>query len=238
MISAERTYFFGNWKMHGSHHNVKAFACHFQKFQPALNHEIVLFVPFPYLMAIKGIFPSLGAQDCSIHESGNITGDVGAAMLKDMGVKYVLVGHSERRHYYHESQQILLQKYKRILEQHLVPVICLGESLEERGHQLTLKVLKDQIAPFLTDDEPKIFAYEPLWAIGTGTHARPDQLRDVYVFLKEMTSAPLLYGGSVTPQNAHSLLDVPGINGLLVGQASRDPLSWKALLTNQQNTIF
>jgi triosephosphate isomerase len=180
----------------------------------------------------------LGAQDVHWEDKGAYTGEVSAPMLVDMGCRFVLVGHSERRIYFGESGAMLLSKLRAALRQELTPILCVGERLEEREAGETEQVLERQLAETLLQLEPGqaarvALAYEPVWAIGTGRTATPEQAGEAHAFLRRTMEAgigaapareiPILYGGSVSGANAHSLLARPGIDGALVGGASLRP---------------
>jgi triosephosphate isomerase len=177
----------------------------------------------------------LGAQDVFWEDSGAYTGEISAPMLKDAGCTYVVIGHSERRQYFGETNETVNKKIKAVLSHSLFPIMCLGESLKERENGRTMEKVETQITKCLSGieaDEFKriIFAYEPIWAIGTGLTATPDQAQEVHSFLRnklaekygnEVSScAIILYGGSVKPENTFSLLKEKDINGALVGGAS------------------
>lgn len=215
--------------MQGSQALVHHFHDVFKNYSCPSHHQVTLCVPYIYMHAMKNLF-SLGAQDCSPYSTGSHTGEVSAGMLKDMGATSVLIGHSERRRDYYESTPLLLEKCKALKTQNLTPVICLGESYDDYQQGLTLKRIHEQLTPFLACSSPKIFAYEPLWAIGTGKTATRQDLEPVFRYLKTMTSVPLLYGGSVGADNVQTLLSIPFIDGVLVGGASLDPYTWKAIL--------
>jgi len=196
--------------------------------------------PYPYLglaaARLSGTSMAWGAQDLSAHASGAFTGEVSAAMLRDLGCTWVLVGHSERRNLHGETDAVVAAKLDRALEAALVPVICIGESLAEReAHQTEAVVARqvDAVLPSLMRaaqaGAPVVLAYEPVWAIGTGLTATPEQAQQVHAFVRArliaagMTSAdqvPILYGGSVKPSNAPELFAQPGVDGGLIGGAS------------------
>jgi triosephosphate isomerase len=176
----------------------------------------------------------LGAQNLSEHDQGAYTGEISADMLLASGVRYVTIGHSERRQYYNENDNLINLKLKKALEKRLLPILCVGETLEQRESGKTEAVVSEQLingtkglsADFL---ERLIVAYEPVWAIGTGKTATPEMAQDVHRFIKEKLTeiepaiadlVPILYGGSVKPDNAAGLLGQPDIDGALVGGAS------------------
>lgn len=228
----------GNWKLHGD----REFAC-------ALVEEIaataapegverVVLPPLPYLGELVEHFASrgvqFGAQDVSVNEKGAYTGEVSAAMLVDVGARYGLVGHSERRQYHGESSELVAKKFFAAKRAGLVPILCVGESLRERESGQTEWRIESQLEPIFElggDDafEGAIVAYEPVWAIGTGLTATPEQAQAVHAFIrgeiasrnaKIAGSLPILYGGSVKPDNAQALFSQPDVDGGLVGGAS------------------
>jgi triosephosphate isomerase len=183
---------------------------------------------------LAGSHIGLGAQDMSQHEKGAYTGEVSSQMLLTVGVQYVILGHSERRQYHAESDQLVNAKAKAALSASLIPIICIGETLAEREAGRTEEVVGGQLAGSvegLTTDQLKksILAYEPVWAIGTGKTATPEMAQAVHKFLRAKLAqidkeasplVPMLYGGSVKPENAKDLLSQPDIDGALVGGAS------------------
>lgn len=227
----------GNWKLHGSRAFAAALVAELGAARPA-GVELVVLPPFPYLegmaaqCAQAGI--ALGAQDCSAHDKGAYTGEVAAAMLADVGARYVLVGHSERRQYHAESSALVAEKFVAAQAAGLVPVLCVGERLEEREAGQTEAVVAGQVRPVLERAGAAAFAravvaYEPVWAIGTGRTASPEQAQAVHAFIRGEVAAfdakiadslPLLYGGSVKPDNAASLFAQADVDGGLIGGAS------------------
>ena len=183
--------------------------------------------PSPYLFPIKEQNPklTLGAQNVSFFEAGAHTGEVGRAILKDLGVEYVIIGHSERRARGEHDEEIR-KKVIAALEAGLKPIVCVGEPLavRELGHMGVEAFIKHQLS-YLPTDQPFVIAYEPLWAIGSGDPATPEIASEMALFIKKRMeklgiTVSVLYGGSVKPNNAKSFLDVEGVDGLLVGGAS------------------
>ena len=229
----------GNWKMHGSRaSNAELLqgllAADLIKSAPAA--EVAVCVPFVYLpdvaAALGGSAISYGSQDVSSQKQGAYTGEVAGSMIREFGAKYVIVGHSERRSYHAESNQLVAAKAKAALAEGLIPIVCVGETLAEREANQTefvvagqLKAVADLLGELLTKI---VVAYEPVWAIGTGKTASPDQAQAVHAFLRgQLKSAqpgaglvPLLYGGSVKPDNAAELFAQADIDGGLIGGAS------------------
>lgn len=229
----------GNWKMHGS----RAANAELLKGLRAADlgatapHvSVAVCAPFPYLgevaEVLQGSAVAWGAQDVSAHEQGAYTGEVSGAMLREFGVSYAIVGHSERRAYHLESDQTVADKAKAALAQGLVPIVCLGETLDEREGEQTEAVVGRQLAAVIAtlgaDMARVVVAYEPVWAIGTGKTASPEQAQAVHAFLREQLRAvgpaaadvPLLYGGSVKPDNASTLFAQADIDGGLIGGAA------------------
>ncbi len=198
--------------------------------------HVALCVPAPYLAQVQmlraGSQLDLGAQDVSQHVNGAYTGEVSAAMLKEFGVRYAIVGHSERRQYHGETDAVVAEKAKTALAAGLTPIVCVGETLAEREAGKTEEVVKRQLAAVIHTNGHCIsevgVAYEPVWAIGTGKTATPDQAQQVHALLRAQLRAAsdhadrihILYGGSMNAANAASLLSQPDIDGGLVGGAS------------------
>jgi len=182
--------------------------------------------------ALRGSPIAWGAQDCSAHASGAYTGEVSAAMVAEFGCRYVIVGHSERRAYHAESDQLVADKAKAALAHRLTPIVCVGETLAQREAGETDAVVSRQLAAVIStlgaDVSKAVVAYEPVWAIGTGKTATPEQAQAVHAVLRAQLEAAtpqaqqmrLLYGGSVKADNAQSLFSKPDIDGGLIGGAS------------------
>ncbi|WP_310389044.1 triose-phosphate isomerase [Roseateles sp.] len=225
----------GNWKMHGSRAANAALLSALKEAGP-WSAEVAVCVPFPYLaetaLALTGQALLLGAQDCSAHEQGAYTGEVSSLMLADLGCRYVIVGHSERRAFHQESDQLVADKAKAALAHGVTPIVCVGETLAEREAGQTELVVKRQLAAVthtLTHCIGEIvLAYEPVWAIGTGLTASPEQAQAVHAVLRmqlhaatqKAASMRILYGGSVKPENAAQLFAQADIDGGLIGGAA------------------
>ena len=227
----------GNWKMNGS---LAANAVLVQGLLAeggdAWGCEVAVCVPAPYLAQLQSLTQgsplALGAQDVSTQESGAFTGESSAAMLKDFGVRYCLVGHSERRQYHQESDAVVATKAQRALAAGITPIVCVGETLAEREAGDTEAVIKRQLAAVVHVNghciSEIVLAYEPVWAIGTGKTASPEQAQAVHLVLRQQLQAAsasadrvrILYGGSMNAGNAASLLAQPDIDGGLIGGAS------------------
>ncbi len=201
---------------------------------PAGAALVVVCVPFPYLAQARELLPGSavrwGAQDASVNASGAYTGEVSASMIAEFGATYVIVGHSERRAQHSETSAMVADKAAAVLAAGMTPIICLGETLEERETDITEAVIAGQLSVCvevlgLAALAQCVIAYEPVWAIGTGRTATPEQVQAVHGFLRTRLGhagggIPLLYGGSVKPSNAAELFAMPDVDGGLIGGAS------------------
>jgi triosephosphate isomerase len=229
----------GNWKMNGSRaENASLVRSLLDQARADLSAEVLLCPPFVYLHEVGRLLKdsdvALGAQSLCAEAAGAFTGEVSAAMLKDVGCTYVLVGHSERRQIYAEGDALVARKFVAAQSQGLVPVLCVGETLEEREGDRTAQVVARQLDAVLAVSgvgafRSAVIAYEPVWAIGTGRNASPDQAQDVHSLIRGKVAAldatiaasvRILYGGSVKASNARELFAMPDIDGGLVGGAS------------------
>lgn len=228
----------GNWKLHGSRDFATELVGKVAAGMPLEGVDVLVLPPLPYLGDLvedfEGTVLAFGAQDVSSNEKGAYTGEVSAAMLVDVGATHGLVGHSERRQYHHESSELVARKFVAASHAGLIPVLCVGETLEQREAGQTEQVIAAQLAPVLELAGVQAFtkavvAYEPVWAIGTGRTATPAQAQAVHAFIRGVVakadariadSLPLLYGGSVKPDNAAELFSQPDVDGGLVGGAS------------------
>jgi triosephosphate isomerase len=228
--------FVANWKMHKTRGQARAFArdlaAKIGDRPPSV--ELVIAPPLTALDAVAdpdGRW-SLAAQNVAAEAAGAMTGEVSARMLADAGCRYVIVGHSERRRLFGEDGPLLERKLARAREENLTPIYCLGESEEERSRGLTALVLERQAQTLAQDPvcAPLVVAYEPIWAIGTGQAATPEDAAAARArlgkLLSNRQSLRLLYGGSVTPENAGQLLQASGMDGFLIGGASLEPSSF------------
>lgn len=234
----------GNWKMHGSRAANAVLLAGLKEAGP-WSADVAVCVPFPYIsetaLALTGTAIAFGAQDCSAHEQGAYTGEVSSAMLQDIGCRYVIVGHSERRAYHHEGDQLVADKAKAALAHGVTPIVCVGETLAEREAGRTEEVVKRQLAAVihtLTHCIGEIVvAYEPVWAIGTGLTASPEQAQAVHHVLRQQLQAAskkadamrILYGGSVKPDNAAQLFAQVDIDGGLIGGAALKAADFAAI---------
>ncbi|WP_427911666.1 triose-phosphate isomerase [Ramlibacter sp. MMS24-I3-19] len=226
----------GNWKMNGGVAANDALVRAVIAGMKDAACTVAVCVPAPYLSQLQvlrhGSSLELGAQDVSKHEQGAYTGEVSALMLKDFGVRYVIVGHSERRQYHGEGDQLVADKAKAALAHGITPIVCVGETLAEREAGRTEEVVKRQLAAVIHTNghciSEIVVAYEPVWAIGTGRTATPEQAQQVHARLRAQLQAAtphadrvhILYGGSMNAANAATLLAQPDIDGGLIGGAS------------------
>jgi triosephosphate isomerase len=228
----------GNWKLHGDRAFAHALMDAIAAAPAPAGVERIVLPPLPYLgelvehYAKAGI--AFGAQDVSANERGAYTGEVSASMLADVGARYGLVGHSERRQYHHEGSELVARKFLAARAAGLTPILCVGETLQQRESGQTEYVIQSQLAPLLELGgvqalDGAVVAYEPVWAIGTGRTATPDQAQAVHAFLRGEIAAhdakiagslPILYGGSCKPDNAAALFAQPDVDGGLIGGAS------------------
>lgn len=225
----------GNWKMHGSHKSNAELLAGITEARP-FACDVAVCVPYPYLsetaVALASSDLRWGAQDCSAHEQGAYTGEVSVAMLAEFGCRYVIVGHSERRAYHGESDQLVADKAKAALARGVTPIVCVGETLAEREAGETELVVKRQLSAVIHAlahcAGEMVVAYEPVWAIGTGLTATPEQAQSVHAVLRaqlraatpQADSMSILYGGSVKPDNAGILFAQADIDGGLIGGAA------------------
>ena len=226
----------GNWKMNGSLAANDALVRAIVKGMAQASCQVAVCVPAPYLAQVQmlkaGSKLELGAQDVSQHEAGAFTGEVCAAMLREFGVRFCVVGHSERRQYHGETDALVADKAKAALAHGITPIVCVGETLAERDAGKTEEVVKRQLAAVIHTNghciSEIVVAYEPVWAIGTGRTATPEQAQQVHAVLRGQLKAAtarsdrvqILYGGSMNAGNAAALLACPDIDGGLVGGAS------------------
>ncbi len=222
-----------------------------------LQVEVVVCPPFTSLFIASELLKEtnikLGAQNMFYEVEGAFTGEISPKMLKSVKCEYVILGHSERRRYFYETDEIVNKKVKKALEFGLKPIICIGETLEERESGETFKVLEKQVKGTLnglTAEQIKeiVIAYEPVWAIGTGKNATPEQAQSAQKFIREFVSGlfnsdvaqslTIQYGGSVTPENAYSLLSQPDVDGALVGGASLKIDSFLKIIRAGETAVF
>lgn len=228
----------GNWKLNATRAFAAELAGTVAAKLPIDSVDVVMLPPFPYVPALVDAFGdtglNFGAQDVSAHATGAYTGEVSAAMLADIGARYALVGHSERRQYHGEDSALVARKFAVAGVGGIVPILCVGERLEDRQAGRTEAVIAAQLAPIFALDDSRllercVIAYEPVWAIGTGKTATPEQAQAVHAYIRSQIQdrdariaslLPILYGGSCKPDNAAALFSQPDVDGGLIGGAS------------------
>lgn len=239
----------GNWKMHKVPSEARVWLVELKRLLPPLESEVAVLPAFPMLPVarevLSGTQVAYGAQDVSPHREGAYTGEVSARMLSDLGCRYAVVGHSERRRYHHETEALVAEKAKRLLEEGITPILCVGEPLEvrERGEAVpyTLAQLRGSLQGLNPPGpEALVIAYEPVWAIGTGRNATPQDAEAMHQAIRQALAelygegfarrVRILYGGSVNPKNFAELLSMPNVDGGLVGGASLELESFLSLL--------
>ncbi len=237
----------GNWKMNGSQDANEALVSALIQGMGNATCQVAVCVPAPYLAQVQALLAgtaiALAAQDVSQHASGAFTGEVAADMLREFGTRYCLVGHSERRQYHGESDLTVALKAQRALAAGVTPIVCVGETLAQREAGQTEEVVKRQLAAVIHTNghciSEIIVAYEPVWAIGTGKTATPQEAQQVHAVLRSQLRAAtphadrvqILYGGSMNAANAAQLLSQPDIDGGLVGGASLKPADFLTIIT-------
>ena len=233
-----RSLIMGNWKMNGSRESAKALTEAIVAGIKNDNADIAVCAPFVFLSDLQNLTAgsalAVGAQNVADQESGAYTGEVSAAMLKEFGCKYALVGHSERRTYYGDTDESVAARFCEAQKQGVIPVLCIGETLEEREKGETFNVVNTQLDAVIAKAGVEalanaVIAYEPVWAIGTGVTATDEQAQEVHKAIRERIAEQnpsiaenmqILYGGSMKPDNAKGLLSMPDIDGGLIGGAS------------------
>jgi triosephosphate isomerase len=228
----------GNWKMHGSLASNAGLLDDVRAGVAGLAAEVAVCVPYPYLEQARGALGgsnvAWGAQDVSEHAQGAYTGEVSAAMLADFGCRYAIVGHSERRSYYGDTDAVVAAKFEAAMKANLIPILCVGETLDEREKNVTAAVVTRQLDAVISRCgiaalAKSIVAYEPVWAIGTGLTASPEQAQEVHALIRARVAREdagvaaglrILYGGSMKPGNAKELMAQPDIDGGLIGGAA------------------
>ena len=228
----------GNWKMNGdlvmTSELIDEIASGHADYDAC---EVLICPPFPLLARAANKIQNtpilLGAQNLSEYDSGAYTGEVSASMLADIGCQYVIIGHSERRAIMLETNEMIRDKFNAAIDSNLIPILCVGETLEQKNQELTMEVIKEQLSSVMDDNIESmanaIIAYEPVWAIGTGLTATPEEAQSIHRFIRGIISSisqeiadkiQILYGGSVNGGNAKGLFSMPDIDGGLIGGAS------------------
>lgn len=228
----------GNWKMNGQLHQITTLIEQLNELIPAnTTTQVVVAPPSLYIPHVSSLMQApiqLGAQNFFPKDAGAYTGEISAPMLKEFHCTHVLVGHSERRHYFNENENFVAEKFHQAKEHGMIPVLCVGETLAEREKGQTEQVIGKQLLAISQTASKNCFqncviAYEPVWAIGTGKTASPEQAQEIHQFIRKWVAAlnqddamqlTLLYGGSVNEQNANALFNMPDIDGGLIGGAS------------------
>ena len=250
MNSKRKPIIAGNWKMNMTATQARELAAKLIPLVSAVkDRDIVLGPPFTSIAAvaetIKGTNISLAAQNLHWEDKGAFTGEISAEMLLDLSCRYVIIGHSERRQYFGETDESVNKKVKQALKKGLLPILCVGETLAEREAGKLNDIISRQVTVglkdiFAEDMKKVVIAYEPVWAIGTGKTATPEQANEVHALIRQNVNAlssadiaeglRIQYGGSVTPENVSTLMAMPDIDGALVGGASLKPESFAALV--------
>ena len=235
----------GNWKMNGDLESTKHLvAAILEGLRSVTDTETIIFPPYVYLDSVgqqirdaKISNPNkllCGVQDICENENGAFTGEISIEMLQDFYCSHIIIGHSERRHLYQESNELSAKKFMTVTNTSLIPILCLGETLEERSNDQTEKIISTQLETVITTSgiesfQNAIIAYEPVWAIGTGQTATPEQAQNVHEYIRSLITKysqgcakdiRILYGGSVNAKNAKSIFSMPDIDGGLIGGAS------------------
>ena len=239
-MSNRRKLVAGNWKMNGSLASAKSLASDISVgVQSLANTDVLLCPAYIHISEVAGIVADndsiqVGSQDISLNDDGAFTGEVSSSMLIDAGCGYAIIGHSERRQYHHESDELVANKAQKALDSGLIPIVCVGETSQQREAGETETVVEQQVMAALTKlgieaFEKTVIAYEPVWAIGTGVTASPEQAQSVHAFIRGLLAREneavaaktlILYGGSMKPDNAQELLGQADIDGGLIGGAA------------------
>ncbi|PYQ50663.1 MAG: triose-phosphate isomerase [Acidobacteria bacterium] len=254
-MSPRRYVFAGNWKMHKTIPEAVALARALREGleREPTRHEVVVMPPFTALAAVrevlKGSAIALGAQNMHWEREGAFTGEISPVMLRDVGCAYVILGHSERRHIFEETDERLSKKSRAAFDHGITPMVCVGETLAERESSRTLEVVERQVDAALRPLKPDevarmVISYEPVWAIGTGKVATPEQAQEVQAFLRKRVALShgdeparavrILYGGSVNPANTPGIMAQADVDGVLVGGASLKPESFLGIVNYRE----
>ena len=227
----------GNWKMNGTRTALSEMINALQNIDT--QNTIILCVPYTLLNIDSGRI-ALGAQDTSTHDHGAYTGEVSAQMIAETGAKYVIVGHSERRQYHGETNNIVQQKAAAAMAAGLIPIICIGETMDEKQSGIAMQVIESGVRECVPPNTNKniIIAYEPRWAIGAGITPTDDEIATAHKLIADtlsnmgLTNIPILYGASVKATNAAQIMSIPNVDGVLVGGASLKPDDFIPIITN------
>ena len=234
----------GNWKMNGTLASSELLAKGIIAGLDSNKADIAICVPYVYLPCVselvKGTALALGSQNIADKSTGAFTGEISATMLREFNCKYALVGHSERRTFYGDTNESVAARFSQAQEQNIIPILCVGETLEQREQNQTFEVINDQLDAVINlvgvaAFNSAVIAYEPVWAIGTGKTASDEQAQEVHYYIRQYMAAKdqaiadkiqILYGGSAKPDNAKGLFAMPDIDGGLIGGASLDAESF------------
>lgn len=228
----------GNWKMNGSKELLSEMLSKLSEI--STNNKVVLCVPFTMLKDSDN-YVSLGAQDVSFNQKGAYTGEISASMLTEAGAKYVIVGHSERRQYHNETNEIVCKKASQAISEKIIPIICVGETMEEKQAGKTLEIIEKGVRESVPSDcsaDQVIIAYEPRWAIGAGITPTSEEIAQAHNLIANILSdmglanTPILYGASVNGKNAKEIMSIPHVDGVLVGGASLKPDDFVSIITS------
>ena len=235
----------GNWKMNKLPSEGSSYVFEISKLVKDIKAVKVIYAPpFTGLFNLKVKPPfHIAAQNCHWEDCGALTGEISLTMIKDCGAEYVILGHSERRHIFNETDEWVNNKVRAVLSNDLKPILCIGETIEQRENGDTKSILENQLEKGLSSIEKInncIIAYEPVWAIGTGLNASSEQINEVHIFIRKILSqlfndkmskkTPILYGGSVNSANANELISIDGVNGFLIGGASLDVVKFSEVV--------
>ncbi len=240
-----------NWKLNGNRKFIKKYIKKIKNIKNNSHIEISISPPIPYLwftyLLIKNTKISITSQNIDINISGPFTGDISGKNLKDINVKYVIIGHSERKKYHFENKIIILKKIITSKKSNIIPIICIGENIKEYIQKKSIKICKKQIKYIIKNTNINIFnktiiAYEPIWAIGTGKNANIKHINKIHNFIKKyikkktkkkIKNMKIIYGGSVNNKNSHKIISQKNVDGLLIGKSSLNIKEFKKIL----NTI-
>lgn len=227
----------GNWKMNGTRNGLKDMVAALQNVET--ENKVILCVPFT-MLGVESGKTSLGSQDVSTHDHGAYTGEVSAQMISDTGAKYVIVGHSERRQYHNETNDIVRQKVEAALSAGLTPIVCVGETMDEKQAGKTMEIVESGVRESIPNniDKDIIVAYEPRWAIGAGLTPTTEEIAEAHKLIADtltsmgLAGTPVLYGASVKGSNAAEIMSIPNVDGVLVGGASLKPDDFIPIITS------
>ncbi|SVB81899.1 uncharacterized protein METZ01_LOCUS234753 [marine metagenome] len=238
-LSHFSSFFIANWKLNSSFEFINNFICSLN-IDKSSKMCVAICAPYIYLnyLEIKRKDYYLGAQDCSCFEEGAYTGEISAKMLNEVGVNFCIVGHSERRQYFNESNIKVKQKAIRLIVNNIIPIICIGETLDEKNNNKTQNVLKNQLeesVPESSNQFNTIIAYEPIWAIGTGLTPSLEEIENAHRYIKNLSKKlfnfKIIYGGSVNSKNSKLISKIDIVNGALIGGASLKINEFKQIIS-------